>query len=254
MLLSKIKNSLIGAKSYTKAFLYWLVLGILVAIPCGLVGSLFSHTIKYVTGVSSATSWLIFLLPVAGCLSVLLYKLCRVTGYGTNQVLECARSERPVPLLLMPAIFIGSALTHLCGGSAGKEGAALQLGGSVSSLISKIFRLDDQSKHILTMCGMAALFSAVFGTPVGACVFALEVIRVGNFCSAAFFPTMVSSVTAFGISQLFHVEPERFHLDMVPAFAPETAPLPNRFPAVPDSENRADIRRRRSLPPANRRS
>lgn len=218
-----IKNSLMSALAYLKAFFYWLTLGIVVGIPCGLCGALFAHAITFVTGVRTENSFLLFLLPIGGIISVALYKLCHVEGYGTNQVFECARSEKPVPLALMPAIFIGSSLTHLLGGSAGKEGAALQLGGSISSLISKIFKLDENSRHILTLCGMGALFSAVFGTPIGACVFALEVVRVGNFCSAAFFPTMVSSVTAFGISSLLKVEPERFHLSFIPEFAP--APL-----------------------------
>lgn len=223
MFSSNIKNSLTGALAYLKAFIYWLTLGIVVGIPCGLCGALFSHAITFVTGVRTENSFLLFLLPVGGVISVALYKLCRVEGYGTNQVFKCARSEKAVPITLMPAIFIGSSITHLLGGSAGREGAALQLGGSISSLISKIFKLDDKSRHILTLCGMGALFSAVFGTPVGACVFALEVVRVGNFCSAAFFPTMVSSITAFGISSLLAVEPERFHLSFIPEFA--TLPL-----------------------------
>ncbi len=214
-----IQNSLVSIRNYGKAFFYWLTLGILVGIPCGICGSLFAHTISFVTDTRGAFPHLLFLLPLGGCLSVALYKLCRVEGNGTNQVFECARSEKPVPFFLLPAIFIGSSITHLLGGSAGKEGAALQLGGSISSLISKVLRLDEKSRHILTLCGMGALFSAVFGTPIGACVFALEVVRVGNFCSAAFFPTMISSIIAFGVSSFFGVSPERFHLSFVPELA-----------------------------------
>ncbi len=216
MFLTYIHNSLVGIKNYGKAFLYWLTLGILVGVPCGICGSLFAHAISLVTSTRVAFPNLIFLLPLGGCLSVLLYKLCRVEDYSTNRVFECARGEKPVPLSLLPAIFIGSSITHLLGGSAGKEGAALQLGGSISSLISKVLRLDERTRHVLTLCGMAALFSAVFGTPIGACVFALEVVRVGNFCSAAFFPTMISSIIAFGVSSFFGVSPERFHLSFVP--------------------------------------
>lgn len=221
MFSSYIKTNLTNAKNYLKAFLYWLSLGVSVGVLCGLCGTLFANAISFVTNVRTSNDWLLFLLPIGGTVSVILYKLCRVEGYGTNQVFECARSEKPVPFLLMPAIFIGSSITHLLGGSAGKEGAALQLGGSISSIISKLFRLDEKTRHILTLCGMGALFSAVFGTPIGACVFALEVVRVGNFCSAAFFPTMVSSVTAYAVSSFLGVPPERFHLSFIPDLTPD---------------------------------
>jgi H+/Cl- antiporter ClcA len=105
----------------------------------------------------------------------------------------------------------------LFGGSAGREGAALQLGGSISSLLGRILRLDEKTKHILTMCGMGAFFSALFGTPLGAFIFALEVVSVGHFCSAALFPALLSSATAFGVATFFGVHPERFLINVDPA-------------------------------------
>lgn len=206
-------------KEYVLAFLRWLFLGVALGAVCGLVGAAFSKSIQGVTALRSEYPWLLYLLPLGGLFSVALYKLCKVSGIGTDDVMESVRSEKKVPFLLAPAVFAASSISHLLGASAGKEGAALQLGGSIASVFGKIFRLDDKTHHIITMCGMGALFSAVFGTPLGACVFALEVIRVGHFCSAAFFPAMVSSITAFGISQMLGVEAERFHVNAFNEFS-----------------------------------
>lgn len=211
-----IRNYSKAAVSYSLAFARWLALGLTVGIISGMVGSGFSKSIEYVSGLRAGHPWLILLLPVGGLLSVGIYKLCRVTGIGTNDVFKSVRSESKVPYLLAPAVFVGTCITHLVGGSAGREGAALQLGGSVSSLLGGILNLDEKTRHILTMCGMGAFFSALFGTPLGACVFALEVVSVGHFCSAAFFPAIVSSVAAFGVSTFFGVHPERFALGVDP--------------------------------------
>ncbi len=195
---------------YIVALLRWLVLGLTVGAFGGTVGAGFAHSISFVTELREEHKWIILLLPLGGILSVAIYKACRVTDIGTNRVLESVRSETKVPYLLAPAIFIGACLTHLFGGSAGREGAALQLGGSVASVLGGVFRLDEKTRHILTMCGMGAFFSALFGTPIGACVFALEVVSVGHFCSAAFFPAIVSSVSAYGVAVYLGVKPERF--------------------------------------------
>ncbi len=211
-----LKNYLKSVANYSRAFLMWTALGLTVGIVAGAVGTGFSKAIVFVTELRGRHEWLILLLPLGGLLSVAIYKLCRVTGIGTNHVLQSVRSESEVPYLLAPAVFIGTCLTHLFGGSAGREGAALQLGGSVSSLLGGILHLDEKTKHILTMCGMGAFFSALFGTPLGACVFALEVVSVGHFCSAAFFPAIVSSVTSYGVATFLGVHPERFVLESDP--------------------------------------
>ncbi len=207
-----IKNS----TNYIRAFVRWLLLGLTVGALGGLIGTVFYKAVHFSTELRSEHGWLVLLLPLGGLLSVAIYKLCRVTGVGTNTVFESVRTEKRVPYLLAPAVFIGTCLTHLFGGSAGREGAALQLGGSISSLLGSVLRLDDKTRHILTMCGMGAFFSALFGTPLGACVFALEVVSVGHFCSAALFPALVSSVFSYGIATKLGVHPERFLLTVDP--------------------------------------
>lgn len=209
-------------RNYSLAFLRWLVLGLVVGGVGGSVGALFSKAIGYVTEAREQNPWVLLLLPLGGLLSVAVYKLFRITGVGTNAVLESVRSEKKVPYLLAPAVFLGTCLTHLLGGSAGREGAALQLGGSVASLLGGALRLDEKTRHILAMCGMGAFFSALFGTPIGACVFALEVVNVGHFCSAAFFPSIVSSVSAYVIALKLGAHPERFIIAEEPALNVDT--------------------------------
>lgn len=189
---------------------------ILLGLIGGAVGGLFARSITFVSDLRAENSWLIYLLPVGGLATVAIYKLTKTEGIGTDRALESAQGEARTPILLIPAIFISSVITHLLGGSAGKEGAALQLGSGSAELVSKIIKADSKTRSILTVCGMSALFSAVFGTPIGACVFALEVAVIGSFNAAAVFPTLVSSVTAHLISTAIGASHENFLPEAVP--------------------------------------
>jgi len=115
---------------------------------------------------------------------------------GTNMVLASLRSETELPVQMAPLIFLSTVLTHLCGGSAGREGAALQLGGSIGSLWSRIFHLAVRDKRVMILCGMSAAFSAIFRTPVATPIFAMEVVCVGAMHYAALVPCTISSLTA----------------------------------------------------------
>ena len=209
-------------RAYTFTFLRWLLLGGIVGGVGGVIGAVFSKAVEIVTEVRGANSWLLYLLPLGGLAIVGIYKLCRVSGVGTNEVFRGVRKESGVSVFLAPAIFLGTVITHLLGGSAGREGAALQLGGSVATLFGKVFKLKEMDRHILTMCGMSAVFAAVFGTPMGACIFAVEVVFVGRMLSAALFPCMVSSVTAYGVAKLMGAHAEHFEVGVIPAFTPDT--------------------------------
>lgn len=189
-----------------------------VGLLCGAIGGSFARSISFVTELRNAHPWLIYLLPFGGLISVGLYKLTKKEGIGTDRALESAQGNKTVPILLIPVIFIASVITHLFGGSAGKEGAALQLGSGAAEIVSKVAKVGTKTRSIMTICGMAALFSAVFGTPVGACVFALEVAVIGRMNAVAVFPAFVSSITAHFVSLLIGTHPERFHVETVPEF------------------------------------
>ena len=122
-----------------------------------------------VTGLRGANPWLLWLLPLGGVAIVLLYRVCGMEGdRGTNFVLVAVREDQPLRLRTAPLVFAATMLTHLCGGSSGREGAILQIGGSISSKIGRWMGLDDKDRRVITMCGMSAAFSALFGTPLTA--------------------------------------------------------------------------------------
>ena len=150
----KIRSLAENVWAYIAAFLRWGILGLLVGGLGGFVGALFAKSVAWATAMRGANQWLLYLLPVGGLAIVGVYKLCRVSGVGTNEVFEGVRSNKGVSILLAPAIFLGTTITHLLGGSAGREGAALQIGGSVATFFGKLFRLNEEDCHILTMCGI----------------------------------------------------------------------------------------------------
>lgn len=212
-----ILEKLRSASRYILAFVRWGLLAALTGLVGGGVGTLFHKAVEYATGVRLAHSWILYLLPLGGLLIVGLYHLLGTPeGFGTNQILDAIRGESMVPLALAPLIFLSTVITHLCGGSAGREGAALQLGGSIGSQLGGLFHLDEKDRHILIMCGMSAVFAALFGTPLTATFFAMEVISIGVIYYAGLVPCIISSLTAYGVSLLFGAEPVRFSLTQVP--------------------------------------
>lgn len=199
-----------------RSYIKLILIAILTSITCGIIGSLFSLAVSFATEIRTNYSSTLYFLPLGGLLSVFLYKKLKVNGVSTSHVFQSILSEKNVSPKLAPAVFGASVLTHLFGGSAGREGAALQLGGGVSSFFSRTFKLTDLERRILTLCGMAAFFSSVFGTPIGACIFVLEVVFSGSVCFIAILPTIVSSLVAFIVAQIIGIKPERFGLGNIP--------------------------------------
>ena len=197
--------------------LRWLVLALPIGLLCGGIGTAFHLAVEAVTELRGAHGWLLWLLPAAGLAIVALYKGTKCEGVGTNNVIRAVQSGEAVSPLLVPAIFFGTVLTHLCGGSAGREGAALQMGGSIGYNIAKLFHFPDHDRRTATVCGMAAFFSALFGTPLAATLFAMMVEDVGLSFSVAFVPGFCAALLAYGISLACGIAPTRFALSAVPA-------------------------------------
>ncbi|MBR6522495.1 MAG: chloride channel protein [Oscillospiraceae bacterium] len=191
----------------------WFALGILVGIVGGLIGAAFHHTLAFANTLRKANSWLIWLMPIGGLAIVGLYKLLRLThNRGTNEVIDSVLHREEVNPLITPAIFISTALTQLVGGSAGREGATLQMGASVSSLIAKLLHFKKTDRTMLVMSGMSAVFAGLFGTPLTACLFTMEFESVGTIFSPALLPCFISAFTASRISLALGVHPETFAL------------------------------------------
>lgn len=201
------------------AFFKWLFFGCLIGAVAGGAGVLFYYCIAGVTDLRGTCQWLMYLLPAGGIAIVFSYRrLGIVKPQGTDLVITAVRSPDPVPLKMAPLIFFATSVTHLFGGSAGREGAALQLGGSLAYGVGRLFRLDEKDLHLMTMCGMAACFSALFGTPMTAAVFVMEVITVGVMHYSALVPCTAAAVVGAFLSRLFKIAPTSFAISGIPEF------------------------------------
>ena len=208
-----IKPNFKNFRIFLKAFFKWVYVALAVGITGGLVGSAFHLIVEYVTELRISHPRLLFTMPICGLLIVFLYKLSKTEGKGTNVIIGSVHFGKNVPILLVPVIFIATALTHLCGGSAGREGAALQIGGGLGCHIGKILHLKDKEEPLAILCGMSAVFSALFGTPIAATVFALEVCSVGLIHYSGLVPCSTAALVAYGVTRIFGIAPTRFAVE-----------------------------------------
>lgn len=195
----------------------WLVLAGAAGLILGVVGGLFGRSITVVTVFRGSHPWMLYLLPAAGLLIVAMYRMDPYKT-GTNRVLEGIQSDVYIPLRTAPLIAASTVLTHAFGASAGREGAALQLGGSIGGTIGRWLKLEDHDHKVMIMCGMSAGFSALFGTPLTATVFAMEVVSVGLMQYAALVPCCVAALVAKEVAELVGAHGEHFALPAVTVF------------------------------------
>ena len=204
-----------------KTLLKWILLGFITGSVVGGVATLFSHCLTYCYRIREVYPQVTLALPAAGLLIVFLYRFFKDTNdTGTNMVIASIHSSSDITPKMAPLIFITTILTHLCGGSSGREGAAIQIGGSIANVMGKCFSLNENDRHIIIMCGMSAGFSALFGTPLASAIFALEVISIGIMHYSALVPCTIASFTAHFIALHFHVRPEAFPVASIPAVTP----------------------------------
>ncbi len=195
---------------YCGALAKWMLVGALIGSVGGFIGSAFHMGVDFATTLRLNHPWVLYLMPVGGLAIVGLYKLTKTEGKGTNAIIESVHFGANVPAILVPVIFLATVITHLVGGSAGREGAALQIGGGIGHSAGKLLRMGEKDLPLATLCGMAGVFSALFGTPLTATVFALEVISVGVLYYAGLVPCITASMMGYVVSHLMGVAPTRF--------------------------------------------
>lgn len=199
-----MKHQLRIIRNYTITLLFWLAAALAVGAICGVLGGLFAMAVEWATHARGEYAFLPWLMPLAGLVIAGLYWLLKLPlSIGTDEIIKTVRTQERVPLAMAPAIFLSTVLTHLTGGSAGREGAALQLGGSIGAGMARILPLEkagekaeNDAVRIFQLCGMAALFSALFGTPLAATVFVVEIIEVGRINGRALLPCLISAIAA----------------------------------------------------------
>ena len=208
--MERLKERVAHIGQYAVTLLKWMVLGGVIGLVGGIIGSLFHIGVDTATQVRLAHSWVLYLMPVGGLAIVGLYRITKTEGKGTNDVIASVHFGEQVPGLLVPVIFVSTVITHLCGGSAGREGAALQIGGGIGYQAGRLLRLGEKDLPLATLCGMSGVFAALFGTPLTATVFALEVISVGVLYYAGLVPCLTAALTGYLVSVLMGVPPTRF--------------------------------------------
>lgn len=190
-----------------KISLKWILFAAISGTAVGLVGTLFHYCLAGVTQSRAEHPWLIWLLPFAGLLIICAYRLLQhEKDSGTNLVLSSIHSGHRLPLRVAPLIFLSTLITHLLGGSAGREGAALQLGGSIGNAIGRRFGFDEKDRNIMTMCSMSAAFSALFcrvtNCPVSSLLISFELF--GYEGMPYFLLTVAFSYMLSGYHGLYH--------------------------------------------------
>lgn len=200
-------------------FIKWTLISVVIGLTVGVVGTVFGHCVAWATQVWNRYHWTVFLMPAAGLLIVWLYRACREEkNRGTDMVIEAVSANEEVTFATAPLIFISTILSHCVSASLGREGAALQLGGSLGNLIGKVMKLDEKDKKVAVMCGMSAGFAALFGTPLAAAVFAMEVISIGVMYYAALVPCVFSAFLGAALSSRFGLRAETFSVGQIPEF------------------------------------
>ncbi len=191
----------------------WLIIAAIVGCIVSSFTSFFAHSIKLATSLRNAHPWLLYLLPIGGLFIVYLYS---VFGFkkdpGTNGIFSSINNNDKVLLRIAPLIFIATFITHLCGGSAGRAGALLQIGGSMGYFLAAICKFDDNDKKVITMCGMSSAFASVFGTPIAATILAIEVCCIGTMYYSALVPCIFASLISSTLSTYLGITAESFKI------------------------------------------
>ena len=202
----------------------WLVITIVIGACIGTASAGFLISLDWVTNYRVNHLWLIAMLPIGGLLIGLLYHY-----YGKNVVagnhllLDTIHEPKAIiPFKMAPFVYFGTMVTHLLGGSAGREGTALQMAGAIADQFSKPFRLTNEERQILIIAAIAAGFGSVFGTPLAGAVFGLEVILVRKFRYNAIFPAFAAAFFADYITRAWNAPHTHYVVSLVPEISPTT--------------------------------
>lgn len=199
--------------------LKWLVLTLLIGTAAGTLSALFLTLLNLVTNFREGHTALLYLLPLAGFLIGLLYYYKgRDVERGNQLVFDTIHNPKDVISFKMtPFVLLGTLITHLFGGSAGREGTALQMAASTADQLYKPFQLGPDDRRILLIAGLSAGFSAVFGTPWAGAIFGIEVLLLDKIPQKALFPTIVAAFIGAWVTELWGVGHTHYHMGLVPS-------------------------------------
>lgn len=203
-------------------YLCWSAIAAGTGLAVGGAAAGFGLLLRWAAGYRQTHPHILYFLPLSGLIIAWMYHRFSPGDKGTDSVITTLHGNEEPRARMAPMIFIATILTHLFGGSAGREGAALQLGGSLGGILGRAARLDERRRRVLILCGMSAGFAGVFGTPIASAIFTIEVASVGVMQYAALVPCAVSALTASALSDHLGLHPHRFTLSDVPSFGIES--------------------------------
>ncbi|MBO0421990.1 voltage-gated chloride channel protein [Enterococcus plantarum] len=199
----------------------WLMIASLIGLVMGTLSAFFLKSLDIVTQIRVDNSWLLFLLPVSGAIFAFLYKKFGGNSIrGNNLVIDQANGEQEnIPLRLIPLTLFGTITTHLFGGSVGREGTAVQMGGTVADTIGRLFKLNKIEREIVIISGISAGFSSVFGTPLAGTLFGLEVLVIGRLRSDGLFPSFFAAIFANFVTESLGITHTHYAMGPIPEWS-----------------------------------
>lgn len=196
----------------------WLGVTLLIGTGIGSLSAFFLTSLNFVTKIREANNWLILFLPLAGLLFTWLYiHFGGEASRGNNLVIDQANGgSESVPWQMMPLTLFGTISSHLFGGSVGREGTAVQMGGVIAEYVGKLWQIEKSDRYLLMMCGISGGFSSVFGTPLAGTVFSLEVLAIGKLSTKGLVPSLMTALIANQVTTLWGVGHTRYEMGVVP--------------------------------------
>ena len=202
-------------------FLQWILICSLIGVLSGSASAFFLLALEYMTQTRIANNWIIWLLPIGGLLIGLSYHYCGKTAVKGNNLLleEYENPQKTIPLLMAPLVLFGTLITHLFGGSAGREGTAVQMGGAIADQFTRIFSLDNSDRKTILILGISAGFASIFGTPLAGALFALELVLFSKISFKSFPLSFVTAYIAYFTVEFWHVKHTQYAIPFVPVIS-----------------------------------